>query len=56
MNIFNRLLGFTLTEDFTETAWWTDAVFRQLERDPSDEALGDAAAAADPDRTSTEQI
>ena len=56
MNIFNRLLGFTLTEDFTETAWWTDGVFRQLERDSSEESLGDAAAATDPDGTSTEQI
>jgi hypothetical protein len=55
MSIFNRLLGFTLTEDFTETAWWTDGVFSQLERDP-DEALGDAAATADPAQTSTDLI
>jgi hypothetical protein len=56
MSIFNRLLGFTLTEDFTETAWWTDGVFRQLERDPSEEMLGDAAAAVDPAQASTELI
>jgi hypothetical protein len=30
MNIFDTLLGIKLDEDFTDTSWWTDAVFRGL--------------------------
>ncbi len=32
MNVFDRLLGFDFVEDLTETAWWTETVFRGLEK------------------------
>lgn len=32
MNVFDKLLGFDLDEDLTETSWWTETVFRGLEK------------------------
>ncbi len=47
MNVFDKLLGLEITEDLTETAWWTDTVFRGLEMDDSDEqGIGIEVAAA----------
>lgn len=41
MSIFDKLLDLALIEDLTETAWWTETVFRELEQEDSDErALG----------------
>ena len=31
MNVLDKLLGLALTEDLTETTWWTDTIFRGLE-------------------------
>jgi hypothetical protein len=33
MNILDRLLEQYLIADVTETAWWTDGVFRALEQE-----------------------
>ncbi len=32
MNVFDKLLGFDFVEDLTETTWWTETVFRGLEK------------------------
>jgi hypothetical protein len=48
LSLLDKLLGLDLVEDLTETAWWTDNVFRGLEKAAFDEQgtdLGDAAAA-----------
>jgi len=34
--MFDKFLGFDLFEDLTETTWWTDTVFRGLEKGSSD--------------------
>ena len=40
MSIFDVLLGIKLDEEFTDTSWWADAVFRGLaEQGVSDQAL-----------------
>jgi hypothetical protein len=31
MNVLDKLLGLSLSEDLTETTWWTDTIFRGLE-------------------------
>ena len=33
MNVLDKLLGLTLSEDLTETTWWTETIFRGLEED-----------------------
>jgi len=32
MNVYDKLLGLDLDEDLTETTWWTETVFRGLEK------------------------
>jgi hypothetical protein len=50
MSIFDKLLGIKLDEDFTETSWWADAVFRGLasqglsEQDPDLETTESAGS------------
>lgn len=46
MSILDKLLGLTLIEDLTETAWWTEVVFRELEQGYPDERMIDAGGAA----------
>jgi hypothetical protein len=53
MNIFDRLIAIKLDEDFTETTWWTDAVYRGLEQD-ADELSGELEAASAATPTSTD--
>ena len=36
MSMFDKLLGFDLVEDLTETTWWTETIFRGLEKRGSD--------------------
>ena len=48
MNVIEKLLGSSLTEDLTESTWWTETVFRELERGFSDEQVGGAELAAPP--------
>ena len=36
MSILDKLIGLGLAEDLTETAWWTDTVFRELSRTDED--------------------
>lgn len=45
MNIIDRFLGIKLDEDFTDTSWWADAVFRALEREGPDEQAADFGTA-----------
>jgi hypothetical protein len=33
MNVIEKLLGLRPIQDLTETTWWTETVFRELERD-----------------------
>jgi hypothetical protein len=33
MNILDTFLGIKLDEDFTDTSWWEEAVFRGLEQE-----------------------
>jgi len=52
MSIFDMFLGIKLDEDFTDTTWWADAVYRGLALEGTeDQALelesGDAAASLD---------
>jgi hypothetical protein len=35
MNILDRFLEQFFVADVTETAWWTEGVFRALEQDPA---------------------
>jgi hypothetical protein len=32
MSVFDYLLGLRSIEDLTETSWWAETVFRELER------------------------
>ena len=55
MSMFDKLLGFDLVEDLTETTWWTETIFRGLEKRGSDrKAIGFEVAAAS-SRTHTEE-
>ena len=56
MSIFDRLFGISLAEDVTETAWWTDSVFRHLERGLSEEAANDTDACVEPSQAAAELI
>jgi hypothetical protein len=56
MSILDRLFGISLAEDVTETAWWTDSVFRRLERGLSDEAASDAEVSIESSRAASELI
>jgi hypothetical protein len=49
MNIWDKVLGFDADADLTDTPWWTDTVFRGLEREAAGEAFGDAPSPGDPD-------
>jgi hypothetical protein len=33
MNVLDKLLGLSLSEDLTETTWWTDTIVRGLAED-----------------------
>jgi hypothetical protein len=56
MSIFDRLFGISLAEDVTETAWWTDSVFRQLERGLADDTANDAEAGVESSQAASELI
>ena len=52
MSIFDMFLGIKLDEDFTDTTWWADAVYRGLAQEGiEDQSLelegGDAAVSMD---------
>jgi hypothetical protein len=52
MSIFDMFLGIKLDEDFTDTTWWADAVYRGLAQEGiEDQSLelesGDAAVSLD---------
>jgi hypothetical protein len=53
MSIFEKLIGLGLVADLTETAWWTETVFRELARSDLDlptagpEAVSDRAPVQD---------
>ena len=32
MSILDKLIGLGLVDDLTDTAWWTETVFRELSR------------------------
>ena len=47
MNLIDKLIGLGLGDDLTETAWWTETVFRELSRqDPDAPGSADDAAVA----------
>ena len=46
MNVFDKFLGLTWPEDITETTWWADMVFRELEECQSNEQDIDSEIAA----------
>ena len=54
MNMFDKLLGFDFVEDLTETTWWTETVFRGLEKGGSGKQDGNFEVEAAPTRESTE--
>ncbi len=43
MNVFDRFLGLKWPDDITETTWWADTVFRELEEGRSDEQVINSA-------------
>lgn len=45
MNVFDRFLGLKWPDDITETTWWADAVFRELEEVRFNEQVIDSAVA-----------
>jgi hypothetical protein len=47
MNILDKFLGFEADGDLTDTPWWTDTIFRGLEREAAGEAFSDAPASGD---------
>lgn len=49
MSILDKFLGFDADADLTDTPWWTDTVFRGLEREAAGEAFSDAPARSDMD-------
>jgi hypothetical protein len=49
MNILDRFLGFDADGDLTDTPWWTDTIFRGLEREAAGAAFGDAPPPGDTD-------
>jgi hypothetical protein len=48
MAIVDRLLTLKTVQELTETAWWTDTIFRGLEEFASGENAGSADAPAPP--------
>jgi len=54
MNMLDKFLGFDLFEDLTETTWWTDTVFRGLEKGGSGKQDGNFEVEAAPTTESTE--
>ena len=54
MNMLDKFLGFDLFEDLTETTWWTDTVFRGLEKGGTDKQESDFEVVGDPTRRSAE--
>jgi hypothetical protein len=49
LSLLDKLLGLDLVEDLTETTWWTDNVFRGLEKadlDEQDAGPADSVASA----------
>jgi hypothetical protein len=47
MNVIEKLLALKPIEDLTETTWWAETVFRELERDaPAGRGGGFELAAA----------
>lgn len=46
MSMFDKLLGFDLVEDLTETTWWTETIFRGLEKRSNKQAIDLEVAAA----------
>ena len=45
MNVFDRFLGLKLPDDITETTWWADTVFRELEEGRFNEQVIDSVVA-----------
>jgi hypothetical protein len=56
MNIFDSILGIKLDEDFTDTSWWADAVFRALEREGLNHQAEESEVAGSGDSQGSELI
>ena len=54
MSMFDKILGLDLVEDLTETTWWTETIFRGLEKGGSDKRAIDFEVAAAPTQTHAE--
>jgi len=52
--MFDKFLGFDLFEDLTDTTWWTDTVFRGLEKGSSEKQESGFEVAGNPTQRSTE--
>ena len=54
MSMFDKFLGFDLVEDLTETTWWTETIFRGLEKGGSGKQATDFEVAVAPTQTHSE--
>lgn len=54
MNVFAYLLGLRSIEDLTDTSWWAETVFRELERSSSSDQGTDSELPAVPTRLPAE--